>query len=346
MNKPARMRIHQQNLQPFNTFGLASIAEQYVYLHSLQQLEQLQLDQAPSLLLGGGSNLLLLGNIPGLTLHMGLQSIELLEQRPDEAGQTVYTVRVGAGVNWHQFVLHSLQEGWNGLENLILIPGTVGAAPVQNIGAYGLEVAEKIVAVHAYAYGSGPMRFSAEDCQFGYRNSRFKQENGRYLITHVDFQLGGSYQPVLSYGAVAEKLLTLGYPATASPRQIAAAVLQIRLEKLPNWVELGNSGSFFKNPIVPQATYEELLASYPDIPSYPGPSPEQRKIPAAWLIEQAGWKGKRIGAVGCYHKQALVIVNYGGASGHEILQFSEALQADVLEKFGVALEPEVQVVGR
>lgn len=339
------MHIPQQNLQPFNTFGLRSIAAQYIYLHSLQQLEQLELSGPPSLLLGGGSNLLLLDTIPGLTLHMGLQSIELLARRLDSAGQAIYTVRVGAGVNWHQFVLHSLQEGWNGLENLILIPGTVGAAPVQNIGAYGLEVAEKIVAVHAYAYGSGPVRFSAEDCRFGYRDSRFKQEPGRYLITHVDFQLGGSYQPIVSYGAVAEKLAALGYPASPSPRQVAAAILQIRLEKLPIWTDLGNSGSFFKNPIVSLTTYERLLASHPTMPSYPGPTAAEKKIPAAWLIEQAGWKGKRIGSVGCYHKQALVIVNYGGASGKEILQFSQAIQADVGKKFGINLEREVQVVG-
>lgn len=339
------MLIAQQNLQPFNTFGLQSIAEKYVYLHSLKQLEEIMPQAPPTLLLGGGSNLLLLDYIPGLTIHMGLQGIELLNTSQDETGQPVYTIRVGAGVNWHQFVLYSLQQGWNGLENLVLIPGTVGAAPVQNIGAYGLEVAEKIVAVHAYAYGSGKVRFSAEDCQFNYRDSHFKQKSGHYLITHVDFKLGGHYQPIVSYGAVAEELARLGYPASPSPRQVAAAILQIRLEKLPNWVNLGNSGSFFKNPLIAIQEYQQLLAKYPEMPAYPSASGERIKIPAAWLIDQAGWKGKRIGQVACYHKQALVIVNHGGASGKEILQFSEAIQTDVLEKFGISLEREVQLVG-
>ncbi len=339
------MLVSNQNLAAFNTFGISSVAEQYVYINRLEQLEELPLEEAPTLVLGGGSNLLLLDRLPGLVLHLGLKQVTCLATDVVPSGTLQYLVRVGAGENWHQFVLYALSQGWNGLENLIFIPGTVGAAPVQNIGAYGLEVAQRIEAVHAYEYGKGFVRLLASECQFGYRDSIFKQQPGRYLIVAVDFRLGGNYDPIVSYGAVGEQLAAMGYAARPTAGQLAAAILRIRSRKLPSWPELGNSGSFFKNPLLPLEQYTTLQSKYPDLPAYPDEDKQKVKIPAGWLIEKAGWKGRRSGAVGCYEQQALVIVNHGGASGQEVLAFSQAIQSAVLNQFGVLLEREVQVVG-
>ena len=338
-----------QNLIAFNTFGVPSTAEEYFYLQNLADLDKLDLTQAPQLVLGSGSNVLLQERISGLTLHVGIGGIEVISEKTDDLSAVSYfdtpqrIVRVGAGVNWQQFVLYALARGWHGLENLALIPGTVGASPVQNIGAYGVEASERIVAVHVYEYGKGHQVIKAEDCNFAYRNSRFKEDPGRYLITAVDFRLGGQFIKNVSYGAIKDRLNELGGVENAGPLQIARAVMEIRANKLPFYSELGNSGSFFKNPIVSKVTHENLLAVHPDLPSYPLADQGMVKLPAGWLIDQAGWRGKRIGNVGCYQHQALVIVNHGGASGREVLKFSEEVQASIKHKFGVLLEREVQV---
>ncbi|MEM7571548.1 MAG: UDP-N-acetylmuramate dehydrogenase [Bacteroidota bacterium] len=332
------MTSQQQNLQAFNTFGLPSVAEKYLAVNSLQQLYDWAPNKAPELVLGGGSNLLLLDQVPGLTAHILLKGIELLQKKGEQ-----YEVRVGAGVNWHQFVLYALSKAWHGLENLALIPGTVGAAPVQNIGAYGVEVAKRILRVHAYEYGNGPVVIEAKDCAFAYRDSRFKAEPGRFLITSVDFTLGGNSAVNTSYGAIQQRLEVNGVK-TPLPGDVARAVIEIRNQKLPDWSLMGNSGSFFKNPVVDTATFQRLQKSYPDLPNYPLAN-GQTKLAAGWLIDQAGWRGKRDGEVGCYKNQALVIVNHGEATGREVLAFSQKIQASILEKFGIALEREVRLVG-
>ncbi|MFT7226511.1 MAG: UDP-N-acetylmuramate dehydrogenase, partial [Neolewinella sp.] len=238
---------------------------------------------------------------------------------------------------------YTLDQGWYGFENLILIPGTVGAAPVQNIGAYGAEIAERIEAVHVWEYGIGVRVLTPEECEFGYRDSRFKQEPGRFLITAVDFRLNGKHELKTGYGAIQTELARLKID-NPTPNDVALAVTNIRRSKLPDWFFLGNSGSFFKNPVVPMSVHNRLKTEYEDLPSYPI-NPGHVKLPAGWLIERAGLKGVRNEAVGTYEKQALVLVNHGSATGREVLTFSESVQAGVLTKFGVELEREVQVLG-
>lgn len=333
------------SLQKLNTFGLPATAERYLALTSLDQLEIPELKAAPTLVLGGGSNLLLREEIAGLTVHVLLGGINFLGANAGaNKGMKAREVelRVGAGVDWNQLVRYTLSQGWAGFENLILIPGTVGAAPVQNIGAYGAEVAEFITAVHVWEYGVGSQVLLPEDCGFGYRDSRFKREPDRFLITAVDFRLNApNHELRTGYGAITTELERLGVEQpTAS--DVALAVTNIRRSKLPDWFFLGNSGSFFKNPVVPRALLERLQTDHPTIPSYPIDEASV-KLPAGWLIDQAGLKGARFGRVGSYAKQALVIVNHGGASGREVLEYSEFVQATVKRQFGVELEREVRM---
>lgn len=337
------------DLRAYNTFGLPCRAEQYLRLNQLEQLSAPELHSAPALVLGSGSNLLLLDKIPGLCLHV--QLMELLDVTESAAPvKAAYRegemaiLRAGAGINWQQFVIFTLERGLHGLENMALIPGTIGAAPVQNIGAYGAEVAECIERVHVWEYGHGPTILTAAECQFGYRNSLFKREPGRYLITAVDFRLGGSYRPNISYGAVKDRLEKRFPGLPPSPGRVASAVMEIRAEKLPFYSQLGNSGSFFKNPVIPRKHYEQLQSDFPDLPSYPIDD-LMVKVPAGWLIDRAGWRGKRKGAVGTYSKQALVIVNHGGATGRDVLAFSEQIQSAVLDRYQIQLEREVRLVG-
>lgn len=338
--------IQQQvSLTKLNTFGLPAVAEQFFALRDPQQLEHPELRTAPALVLGGGSNLLLRDEIPGLTVHVllgGVTQIAAAAGADMPGGAEEVHLRVGAGVDWNQLVRYSLDQGWAGLENLILIPGTVGAAPVQNIGAYGSEVAEFITAVHVWEYGYGARTLRPEDCDFGYRDSRFKKEPGRFLITAVDFRLNAPEHEIrIGYGAITAELERLRVD-NPSPSDVALAVTNIRRSKLPDWFFLGNSGSFFKNPVVPVAVLERLRKDYPDIPSYPIDG-ESVKLPAGWLIDQAGLKGARHGSVGTYARQALVMVNHGGATGREVLAFSDFVQQTVQEKFGVDLEREVRL---
>jgi UDP-N-acetylmuramate dehydrogenase len=339
---------HDVPLVRLNTFKLPCVAERYLALTDLRQLEGPEFKQAPELVLGGGSNMLLLDQVPGLTVHVCLGGVQLLTPVPVRKTSSsldtgTLIVRVAAGVDWNQFVRYTLDQGWYGFENLILIPGTVGAAPVQNIGAYGAEIAERIEAVHVWEYGIGVRVLTPEECEFGYRDSRFKQEPGRFLITAVDFRLNGKHELKTGYGAIQTELARLKID-NPTPNDVALAVTNIRRSKLPDWFFLGNSGSFFKNPVVPMSIHNRLKTEYEDLPSYPI-NPGHVKLPAGWLIERAGLKGMRNEAVGTYEKQALVLVNHGSATGREVLNFSESVQAGVLTKFGVELEREVQVLG-
>lgn len=331
------------NLTNLNTFGLPSIAERYLALTDLAQLSGPEFRQAPAFVLGGGSNLLLREYLPGLTVHVCLGGTKVLSTGNPQ--QQPVRLRVGGGVDWNQLVRYTLDRGWAGLENLVLIPGTVGAAPVQNIGAYGSEVAEFITAVDVWEYGKGTRTLSPQECQFGYRDSYFKRTPDRYLITAVELELNRpSHTVKTGYGAIQTELERLGLADSPSPGDVALAVTNIRRSKLPDWFLLGNSGSFFKNPVIDRTLYAKLKARHEDLPAYPIDE-AQVKLPAGWLIDRAGLKGTRLGAVGTYAKQALVMVNYGGATGKELLDFSAYVQRTVQKKFGVSLEREVRLFG-
>lgn len=333
-----------QSLRPFNTFGIDAATHYFMEVDSVAALQNaLQLPDIqglPLLVLGGGSNLLLTRNFEGFALKISLKGIELLHE-----DEQFYYVRTGAGENWHSFVQHSIANGWAGVENLSLIPGTVGAAPMQNIGAYGVELKDVFYELQALAVAEGSLHtFSHSDCRFGYRESVFKHEaKGKYIITSVTFRLRKTPQINVSYGAIRQTLEAMGI-SSPTIADVSSAVIHIRQSKLPDPAQLGNAGSFFKNPEIPKAQYDELKTRYPDLPGYPTDYPDRMKVAAGWLIEQCGWKGKRTGNTGAHKDQALVLVNYGGASGAEIWQLAQQIQASVAERFGVQLQAEVNVV--
>jgi UDP-N-acetylmuramate dehydrogenase len=288
--------------------------------------------------LGGGSNLVLAGDFDGLVLHVAIPGRTLAGE---DAG--AWYVRAGAGENWHDFVQWTLAQGWPGLENLSSIPGTVGAAPIQNIGAYGLEVGERFHSMTAFDTLTGECaRFDQAACRFGYRDSVFKREgwylDGRFAITSVTFRLPKRWQPITGYGELAGELATRKI-ATPDARQIAGAVIALRRRKLPDPALLPNAGSFFHNPVVDVKTAQGLLAAHLDLACYPQ-ADGRVKLAAGWLIERAGWKGRDLGPAGMYEKQALVLVNRGGATGTDVIALMRAVQRDVREKFGVDLAPE------
>jgi len=325
-----------------NTLALPGRAAYYAEIHSTSQLATLAevAGQLPPrrFVLGGGSNLLLTGDYDGLLLQMAIAGRELAGEDSE-----AWYVRAGAGENWHEFVDWTLAQGWSGLENLALIPGSVGAAPVQNIGAYGIEVAERFHCLSAYDMRSGEtVRFDREQCCFDYRDSVFKQNgdhlNARYAITDVTFRLPKAWRPVTRYTDVDAELAarSVGQP---DARVIFAAIVAIRQRKLPDPAQLPNAGSFFHNPVVAAATADRLLANHPGLPCYAQPD-GRSKLAAGWLIERAGWKGRDLGPVGMFEKQALVLVNRGGATGNDVVALMRAVQRDVHEKFGVDLTPE------
>lgn len=331
------MLSFQTSLQPFHTFGTPTQAAAFGRFRSEPELRTLLSEaKPPVLILGGGSNMLFRTDFPGTVLRNEIRGIEKIREDQDSIW-----LRVGGGEDWHEFVMHCVRSGWAGVENLALIPGTVGAAPIQNIGAYGVELREVFEELEALCLETGEKRhFSAAECQFGYRNSIFKQSlKGQYAITYVRFRLRKTPDFKLSYGALRE-LFTDRAPTLEA---VSDAVIQIRQRKLPNPQQIGNSGSFFKNPVIGKAPFQELQKRYPNIPHYP--QEEGVKVPAGWLIEQCGWKGKRVGNTGTYAKQALVIVNHGGATGEEIYQLSEAILQSVKSRFGIRLEREVNVFG-
>jgi UDP-N-acetylmuramate dehydrogenase len=327
------------SLRRFNTFGIDCKARTYLSVTSAGCLAALRNDAAlsamPRLVLGGGSNIVLTGDYDGLVLHMCNRGIDILD-----ADEDVTYVRAAAGESWHGFVEWTLAHGLNGLENLSLIPGSVGAAPIQNIGAYGVEVKDAIESLRYVDLDSGAIEALANaDCAFGYRDSVFKHRlRDRCVILDVTFRFPKAWRPNLGYADVAQELAAQGIAAPTA-RDIGAAVVAIRTRKLPDPAVIGNAGSFFKNPIVAAAQRDALLAQHPQLVSYAQPD-GSFKLAAGWLIDQCGWKGRTLGAAGVYPKQALVLVNNGGASGRDIVALAEAIQRDVLERFGVRLEPE------
>ena len=279
-------------------------------------------------------------NIAGVVLKNEIKGIQILSENTDTV-----LVKCGAGEVWHEFVVYCVNKGWAGLENLSLIPGTVGASPIQNIGAYGAEVKDTIESVECIDIEThSKKRFTAAECAFGYRDSVFKKlYKGKYIITYVTFRLKKQAHVNTSYGAIQQVLDEKGIIAPTI-RDVSNAVIDIRKSKLPNPAQLGNAGSFFKNPEIPGKQFEELRKKFPDIVSFPGFKEGMIKVPAGWLIEHSGWKGKMIGNVGVHRLQALVLVNYGGATGQEIVDLSLEVRKSVKELFGIDLEPEVNII--
>ncbi|WP_055127034.1 UDP-N-acetylmuramate dehydrogenase [Pseudomonas mediterranea] len=326
------------SLKPFNSFGVDVKARLFAEAHEDAQVREALAYAAghgvPLLVIGGGSNLLLTGDIDALVLRMASRGIRLLS---DEGERVV--IEAEAGEPWHPFVQHTLAQGWAGLENLSLIPGTVGAAPMQNIGAYGVEIKDVFAGLTALDRHTGELRdFTLEECRFAYRDSLFKQQPGRWLILRVRFALSRAAHLHLEYGPVRQRLSEQGIDQ-ATPLDVSRAICSIRSEKLPDPAVLGNAGSFFKNPLVPAAHVAQLKVQYPDLVAYPQPE-GQMKIAAGWLIERAGWKGFREGDAGVHKLQALVLVNYGEATGLQLLDLAQRIQKDVAERFQVDLEME------
>ncbi|HEU4776875.1 MAG TPA: UDP-N-acetylmuramate dehydrogenase [Telluria sp.] len=326
-------------LQALNTFGIAARARAYLRVTEIAQLAAVIADPAlaalPRLLLGGGSNILLTGDVDALVLHMGIGGRAIVGQ---EGGHTL--VRCGGGENWHQFVLWTLAQGLGGLENMSLIPGTVGAAPIQNIGAYGAEVKDVFHSLRAFDLATGELRtMDGAACRFGYRDSVFKHADGAGLvIVDVTFALPQAWQPNLRYGELAQAVQAAGLAAPTA-QQVSELVVAIRQRKLPDPAVIGNAGSFFKNPVVSGARCAALLAAFPALVHHAQPDGSE-KLAAGWLIDQCGWKGRSLGNAGVYPKQALVLVNNGGATGADVVALARAIQADVQARYGITLEPE------
>jgi UDP-N-acetylmuramate dehydrogenase len=326
------------DLRAFNTLGLPARAASFIEVVAPAQLGEIAAGGARRFILGGGSNLVLTGDFDGLVVHMAIPGKRLLKEDAD-----AWYVEAGAGENWHDFVQWTLAQGWPGLENLSLIPGTVGAAPIQNIGAYGLEISERFHSLSGWDFKK--QAFFAVDragCRFAYRDSMFKQEgwhlDGRIAITSVVFRLPKAWQANTRYADLAQELAARAI-ATPSARNIADAVIAVRRRKLPDPGEIPNAGSFFHNPVVAPEKAAALATEWPTLPCYPQPD-GRVKLAAGWLIEQAGWKGKDLGPVGMYEKQALVLVNRGGATGADVRRTMAAVQAAVRDKFAVELTPE------
>ncbi|MGZ8292480.1 MAG: UDP-N-acetylmuramate dehydrogenase [Telluria sp.] len=330
---------HDFSLETLNTFGIAARARHYLAVRGAPDLAAVMADPAlssmPRLVLGGGSNVLLTRDFDGLLLHMRSAGREVL----GDAGDHVL-VRAAAGENWHGFVQYTLAQGLGGLENMSLIPGTVGAAPIQNIGAYGAEVKDVFHSLTVFDLHTGQLRtMDAAACRFGYRDSVFKHAEGQGLvIVDVTFALPRNWQPNLRYAELAQAVADAGI-AAPSAQQVSDTVVAIRQRKLPDPAVIGNAGSFFKNPVVTGERCAALLEHFPNLVHH-AQSDGSEKLAAGWLIDQCGWKGKTLGAAGVYPKQALVLVNNGGATGADVLALARAIQADVLQRYGVQLDPE------
>lgn len=327
-------------LKNYNTFGISVYAKRFISVNSVFELQQILKVEKDIFLISGGSNMLLTKDIDKLVVHINIKGVSI----DNEAENAAY-LTVNAGENWHEFVLWCISQNYGGIENLSLIPGNVGTCPIQNIGAYGVEVKDTITKVEALDIETSKLvQFSNEDCNFGYRNSIFKNEvKGKYIITSVSFKLTKiDHSLNSSYGAI-ETELSLKKISNPTLKDISDAVITIRTSKLPNPKEIGNSGSFFKNPVITTIQFLKLQKEYPDIPSYKI-SDIEVKIPAGWLIEQAGFKGKRYGEFGVHEKQALVLVNYGNATGKEIYQLAEKIKKTIIKKFEITLEIEVNII--
>ncbi|WP_085745064.1 UDP-N-acetylmuramate dehydrogenase [Pseudomonas sp. R45(2017)] len=328
----------QVSLKPFNTFGVDVRAQLFAEAHSdadvREALAYATSHDVPLLVIGGGSNLLLTADIPALVLRMATRGIRVIS---DDGNRVV--IEAEAGEPWHPFVQHTLAQGFSGLENLSLIPGTVGAAPMQNIGAYGVEIKDVFAGLTALDRQTGELRdFSLEECNFAYRDSVFKQQPGRWLILRVRFALNRVAHLHLEYGPVRQRLTEQGIEQP-TPTDVSRAICSIRSEKLPDPAVLGNAGSFFKNPLVSAAVVAQIKAQHPDLVAYAQPD-GQMKLAAGWLIERAGWKGFREADAGVHKLQALVLVNYGAATGLQLLDLAQRIQKDIAERFNVELEME------
>ena len=334
--------LHNISLKPYNTFGIDAIAKHYASVSSIDDLKTiLKLKDYPNkLILGGGSNMLLTKNQDTLVTHINLKGISIISE-----DDNFVVVKANAGENWHEFVLWCLKHDFGGIENMSLIPGNVGTAPIQNIGAYGVELKDTFLACEALSLKTHNVEsFQKEDCNFGYRNSIFKQEaKGKFIITSVTFKLTKrNHKLNINYGTIVSELETIGIKKPTI-QEISKAVIAIRESKLPNPKEIGNSGSFFKNPVISKENYTALTKNFKDAPSYPV-SDNEVKVPAGWLIERAGFKGKRFGNYGVHDKQALVLVNYGDAQGEDILKLSQLIQKTVKRLFNISIEAEVNIL--
>ncbi|MDX1278884.1 UDP-N-acetylmuramate dehydrogenase [Oceanihabitans sediminis] len=337
------MQIHHNiSLKEYNTFGIDAKAKHFASISSNDDLiKTLQLSEYPNrFILGGGSNMLLTKDIDALVMHINIKGINIISEY-----ESSVLVKANAGENWHEFVLWCLQNNFGGIENLSLIPGNVGTAPIQNIGAYGVEVKDTIVSCEALEIATLKTKtFTNNECNFDYRNSVFKQElKGKYIITSVTFKLTKNNHVLRTqYGAITTELENMQVEAPTI-QDISKAVIAIRESKLPNPKEIGNSGSFFKNPIIPIEDFNSLKLNFPEIPNYPV-STDSIKIPAGWLIEKAGFKGKRFGDYGVHKNQALVLVNYGNAKGSDILNLSKLIQETIKRIFNISIEAEVNII--
>lgn len=340
---PAPVLESDVSLRPYHTFGIEVKARLFARFASVEELRALlalpAVQAAEKLVLGGGSNLLFTKDFDGVVLKNEIRGLEILSQDADTA-----LVRAGAGESWHGLVQYALDQDLSGLENLSLIPGTVGAAPLQNIGAYGAELQDTFDHLEALETATGQLRtFTRDECGFGYRESVFKGPlKNQFIVTGVALRLHRRAQPNVRYGDIQTTLQDLGIAGEPTPRDVSEAVVRIRRSKLPDPAHIGNAGSFFKNPELSQARYDALKTQYPALPGYPVPGGV--KVPAAWLIEQCGWKGLRRGPHGVHDRQALVLVNHGGAQGQDIRDLAYEIIASVREKFGIELHPEVNIM--
>lgn len=335
-------RLENISLKPYNTFGIDVHADGLIIIEHVDDLRTVLGDESlngiSKLILGGGSNMLFTQAVHGIVLLNRIRGIEIFK----EDDENVF-VKVGAGEVWHEFVMWSVENGFGGIENLSLIPGSVGAGPMQNIGAYGVELKDSFYELEAMNLSSlGIQKFSAADCKFGYRESVFKNElKNQFFITSVSFRLSKHPKLNVSYGAISQELEKIGV-VNPSVKDVSRAVINIRQSKLPDPKVLGNSGSFFKNPEVSMAQYDAVKQLHPNVVAYPTFNGNM-KLAAGWLIEQCGWKGKVVGQTGSHKDQALVLVNYGGASGSEVYQLALEIKKSVFEKFGVEINPEVNI---
>lgn len=339
--------ILHYSLLSHNTFGIDAKCRRFVEFSTDDEARQVaamlrQECDKGFLIIGGGSNLLLTADYPGTVVHSAIRGMEQVENTCGEADSVL--VRCGSGEVWDDVVARCVAQGWYGAENLSLIPGEVGASAVQNIGAYGAEAKDIIYKVKAVEIATGSMcEISCADCGYGYRQSRFKHEwRNRYLITHVTYKLSTTFKPRLDYGNIRQELLRRGI-SEPTAEDVRQTIIDIRNAKLPDPAVEGNAGSFFMNPIVSREKFNQLLALYPQMPHY-YIDEQHEKIPAGWMIDQCGWKGRTLGKAGVHSKQALVLVNRGGATGSDIVALCEAIRSDVLARFGIDIHPEVNIV--
>lgn len=335
--------LRDYSLLGHNTFGIDARCLRFLEFDSVAEAQRVartvSTSALPLLIVGGGSNLLLTTDFPGIVVHSAIKGCEVVA----EDAHTV-CLRVGSGETWDDLVAHCVANGWHDAENLSLIPGEVGASAVQNIGAYGAEACDLIKQVEAVNISTGEVvAIAAADCAYGYRQSRFKQEwKNQFLITHVTFRLSRTFEPRLDYGNIREELECRGI-VVPTPQDLRQVIIDIRRRKLPDPEVEGNAGSFFMNPVVSREKFETLFAQYPQMPHYYVDETHE-KIPAGWMIDQCGWKGRTLGRAGVHAKQALVLVNKGGATGADIVRLSDSIRQDVSARFGIDIHPEVNIV--